>query len=92
MDSKKLLDYANKLINGLNADTKLIYTDQYNLFAGLPKTSVPMNNWQEYLYHKYGINKCTSNRILQSYYDRGFYTERRARSDKSHIIMNCPQK
>ena len=82
----------NDLINGLNADTKLIYIDQYNLFTGLPKAFVPMNNWQEYLYHTYGINKCTSNRILQSYYDRGFYTERRARSDKGHIIMNCPQK
>ena len=76
----------NSKINGLNADEKLILVNQYNLFAGFAKTSVPLRNWQAYLYHTYGITKYTSNRILQRYYDRGFDTKRRARSDKSHII------
>ena len=42
---KQSLEYVNDSINGLNAYTKLIYVDKYNMFAGFSKTSSPLKNW-----------------------------------------------
>ena len=51
-----------------------------------------LKNRQECLYHVYGITKWTSNCTFQRYDDRGFDTERRARSDKGHTVMNYLEK
>ena len=79
-------------INGLDLDTKLIFFNQYNIFAGFPKIAGPLKKWQDYWYQVYGLNKLTSNQILEKYYDREFDTRRHERSDKGHTIVNCTKK
>ena len=82
----------NNSMNDLTADAKFIFINQYNLFEGFPKTTFPLKNLQEYLYHVYRITKRTLNWILQQYYEREFDTERGTRYDTGQTVMNFTEK
>ena len=56
----------NDLIHGLNADTKLIFINQYKLFAGLPKT---------YGSIKTGKIICITYIVLINVHNIGFYKD-----------------
>ena len=83
------IEYTNKC---LNSDMRAIYVNQYNLLSGFPKCSGLLKDWQNLFYHAWGITKRSSNRIMNSYYERCFHPERKERSDKGHTLINSNKK
>ena len=80
MDLQRITRWCQQFNYQSDCRYEIYFINQYNLFAGLKKMFGLLKNFQEYLYHVYGITKWISNMVLQQYYDEGFATERRARS------------
>ena len=89
---KKLPDNIDNSEKEMTSDMSSIFINQFTLFSGFPMTHGQLKDWQQYLYHAWGISRWTSNCTLKQYYERGFHYGRLSRVDKGFTLMNSPKK
>ena len=76
----------------LTSKQRSIFVVTYNLLSGIPNRSGDMKKWNIYFNHAWNVNKQTTLRIIDSYYDSGFSPDRKIRKDKGHTLSNSSKK